>query len=141
MQISQRNSWRPACNTASSLLSLGESALAEAALARAEDWLSQLAPGKQRDIVTVAFEDTRADLLELLQRYDEANEIRQWTLERRSYSMVGLVTAASVHEAELAYFDQLLSSPSEHKPERAPLKTSLRLEPAPQDGLFPASGV
>ena len=71
----------------------------------------------------------------------EANELRQWTLEGRGYSMVGLVTAASVQEAELAYFDQLITSSGENKPERAPLKTSLRLDPAPQDGLFPASGV
>ena len=66
--------------TASSLLALGEGALAEAALARADDSLAQLEPGRSRDLVAAAVSDTRADLLEFLDRYDEAAAIRQQLL-------------------------------------------------------------
>lgn len=66
--------------TASSLMALGEGALAEAALARAEDSLVLTEPGRMRDLAAGAVADTRADLLDFLGRYDESAAIRQQLL-------------------------------------------------------------
>ncbi|MCP5080416.1 MAG: DUF2628 domain-containing protein [Alphaproteobacteria bacterium] len=71
----------------------------------------------------------------------EGNELRRWTLERRGYGLVGLVTAPSPYEAELIYFERLLN---EKQPEtRAPsaIPAALKLAASPADNsLFPASG-
>ncbi|CAN0506454.1 unnamed protein product [Discosporangium mesarthrocarpum] len=74
----------------------------------------------------------------------EGNELKRWTLERRGYGLVGLVTAPSPYEAELIYFGRLLAEAPQDKPApRAPraAPAALKLAASPADNsLFPASG-
>lgn len=65
-----------ASTAASSLLALGEIGLAEAALARADDWMARTPLGRARDLVAHMVDDIRADLLEALGRYDESAALR-----------------------------------------------------------------
>jgi len=66
-----------ALQTVSSLLALGEGALAESALARAQDCLAAAPVGRVRELAALAADDTRADLLEFFGRYDEAAGLRE----------------------------------------------------------------
>lgn len=74
----------------------------------------------------------------------EGNELKRWTLERRGYGLVGLVTAPSPYEAELIYFGRLLAeTPQERPTPPAPRATqsALKLADSPADNsLFPATG-
>ena len=71
----------------------------------------------------------------------EGNELRRWTLERRGYGLVGLVTAPSPYEAELIFFERLLNEKSPEKRTPSPVPPALRLSASPADNsLFPAAG-
>ena len=71
----------------------------------------------------------------------EGNELRRWTLERRGYGLVGLVTAPSPYEAELIYVERLLSEKQPEKRTPSAVPAGLRLAASPADNsLFPASG-
>lgn len=65
-----------AAMTTSSLLAMGEGALAEAALARADDALKRSPAGRTRDLAALAIDDVRADWLEFQGRFDEAQPYR-----------------------------------------------------------------
>lgn len=71
----------------------------------------------------------------------EGNELKRWTLERRGYGLVGLVTAPSPYEAELIYFERLLTERPAETPTRRAAPAALKLAASPADNsLFPASG-
>ena len=71
----------------------------------------------------------------------EGNELRRWTLERRGYGLVGLVTAPSPYEAELIYFERLLSEKEPETRAPSPVPAALKLAASPADNsLFPATG-
>lgn len=69
--------------TAWSLIAMGETALAEAALVRAEDSLAEAAPGDLADIADVGVAEVRAHLLEIHGRYEEGAAIRAALIERQ----------------------------------------------------------
>jgi tetratricopeptide (TPR) repeat protein len=66
--------------TASSLIAMGEDGLAESALERAEDCLAEMPEGDDRERAYVAVLDVRADLLQSLRRYEDANLLRHQVL-------------------------------------------------------------
>ena len=68
--------------TAWSLIAMGEDALAEAALVRAEDSLPEAAPGDLADLAQVGVAEVRAHLLEIHGRYEEGAAIRAAISER-----------------------------------------------------------
>ncbi len=71
----------------------------------------------------------------------EGNELRRWTLERRGYRLVGLVTAPSPYEAELIYFERLLNETPAPPRTPSPVPPALRLSASPADNsLFPVAG-
>ncbi len=71
----------------------------------------------------------------------EGNELRRWTLERRGYGLVGLVTAPSPSVAELIFYERLLNEkqPETRVPSAVPAALKLAASPA-DNSLFPATG-
>jgi len=78
----------------------------------------------------------------------EANGLRRWTLERRSWRFVGVAEGRSLREAELRFFPAYIAAggrlpepavvPPPPPPPAPP--TAAAPEPAPVVGLFPAPG-
>jgi hypothetical protein len=70
----------------------------------------------------------------------EAQDLKRWSLERRGYRQVGLISAADISEAELRFFGSverdITIAPAQHS---MPALPSVRGEPEPL-GLFNTAG-
>jgi hypothetical protein len=71
----------------------------------------------------------------------EANNLRRWTLERRGYRLLGIVSGGNAREAELRFFASWTATKAEPPKSEAPKPKPNLPAPATQIvGLFPTPG-